>query len=223
MNLPNKLTVLRVIMVPFFVFFMLTDVGGPAYKWIALVLFCVASLTDMLDGKIARARNLVTNFGKFMDPLADKLLVCSAMICMIPLGKLQAWFVIIIIAREFIISGFRLVAADNGIVIAASYWGKFKTVFPDVYDHCIVADLGGVFDIVGTVLIWLSLILTVVSLHRLYCKECAGADTGRYVMIVRELEKQERKYALDIIWSVFLPWMWPRCMNRKGLIHFANI
>ena len=97
MNLPNKLTVLRVIMVPFFVFFMLTDVGGPANKWIALVLFCVASLTDMLDGKIARARNLVTNFGKFMDPLADKLLVCSAMICMIPLGKLQAWFVIIIL------------------------------------------------------------------------------------------------------------------------------
>ena len=88
MNLPNKLTVLRVIMVPFFVFFMLTDVGGPANKWIALVLFCVASLTDMLDGKIARARNLVTNFGKFMDPLADKLLVCSAMICMIPSGKL---------------------------------------------------------------------------------------------------------------------------------------
>lgn len=104
MNLPNKLTVLRVIMVPFFVFFMLTDVGGPANKWIALVLFCVASLTDMLDGKIARARNLVTNFGKFMDPLADKLLVCSAMICMIPLGKLQAWFVIIIIAREFILA-----------------------------------------------------------------------------------------------------------------------
>ena len=128
MNLPNKLTVLRVIMVPFFVFFMLTGVGGAANKWIALIIFCVASLTDMLDGKIARARNLVTNFGKFMDPLADKLLVCSAMICMIPLGKLQAWFVIVIIAREFIISGFRLIASDNGVVIAASYWGKFKTV-----------------------------------------------------------------------------------------------
>ena len=164
MNLPNKLTVLRVIMVPFFVFFMLTDVGGLANKWIALVLFCVASLTDMLDGKIARARNLVTNFGKFMDPLADKLLVCSAMICMIPLGKLQAWFVIIIIAREFIISGFRLVAADNGIVIAASYWGKFKTVSQMFMIIVLIADLGGVFDIVGTVLIWLSLILTVVSL-----------------------------------------------------------
>ena len=133
MNLPNKLTVLRVIMVPFFVFFMLTGVGGAANKWIALIIFCVASLTDMLDGKIARARNLVTNFGKFMDPLADKLLVCSAMICMIPLGKLQAWFVIVIIAREFIISGFRLVAADNDIVIAQ-------------------------------VLIWVSLVLTIVSL-----------------------------------------------------------
>ena len=129
MNLPNKLTVLRIIMVPFFVFFMLTDVGGAANKWIALAIFAVASLTDLLDGKIARKYNLVTNFGKFMDPLADKLLVCSAMICLIPSGKLAAEIVIIIIAREFIISGFRLVASDNGIVIAASYWGKFKTVF----------------------------------------------------------------------------------------------
>lgn len=164
MNLPNKLTVLRVIMVPFFVFFMLTDVGGAANKWIALVLFCVASLTDMLDGKIARARNLVTNFGKFMDPLADKLLVCSAMICMIPSGQLEAWFVIVIIAREFIISGFRLVASDNGIVIAASYWGKFKTVSQMFMIIILIADLGGIFDVIGTGLIWVSLILTVVSL-----------------------------------------------------------
>ena len=126
MNLPNKLTVLRVIMVPFFVLFMLTDLGGEAGKWIALVIFCLASLTDMLDGKIARARNLVTNFGKFMDPLADKLLVCSAMICLIPTGQLPAWVVIVIIAREFIISGFRLVASDSGIVIAASYWGNLR-------------------------------------------------------------------------------------------------
>ena len=164
MNLPNKLTVLRVIMVPFFVFFMLTDAGGAANKWIALVLFCVASLTDMLDGKIARARNLVTNFGKFMDPLADKLLVCSAMICMIPDGTLAAWFVIVIIAREFIISGFRLVASDAGIVIAASYWGKFKTVSQMFMIIVLIADLGGVFDVIGTVLIWLSLVLTMVSL-----------------------------------------------------------
>ena len=164
MNLPNKLTVLRVIMVPFFVFFMLTDFAGDASKWIALVIFCVASLTDMLDGKIARARNLVTNFGKFMDPLADKLLVCSAMICLIPAGKLPAWVVIVIIAREFIISGFRLVAADSGIVIAASYWGKFKTVSQMFMVIVLIADLGGVFDTVGTVLIWIALILTVISL-----------------------------------------------------------
>ena len=164
MNLPNKLTVLRVLMVPFFVLFMLTDIGGAANKWIALAIFCVASLTDMLDGKIARARNLVTNFGKFMDPLADKLLVCSAMICMITTGQLAAWIVIIIIAREFIISGFRLVAADAGIVIAASYWGKFKTVAQMAMIIVLLADFGGVFDVIGNVLIWVSLVLTIVSL-----------------------------------------------------------
>lgn len=164
MNLPNKLTVLRIIMVPFFVLFMLTNLGGDANKWIALVLFCVASLTDMLDGKIARARNLVTNFGKFMDPLADKLLVCSAMICLIPQGKLAAWIVIVIISREFIISGFRLVASDSGIVIAASYWGKFKTVSQMFMIILLIADLGGVFDVIGTVLIWVSLVLTIISL-----------------------------------------------------------
>ena len=163
MNLPNKLTVLRMLMVPFFVFFMLTDTGGAANKWIALVLFCVASLTDMLDGKIARARNLVTNFGKFMDPLADKLLVCSAMICMIPSGKLSAWFVIVIIAREFIISGFRLVASDNGIVIAASYWGKFKTTFQMVMVILMIADIAAL-GLVTDIVMWISVLLTVVSL-----------------------------------------------------------
>ena len=164
MNLPNKLTVLRVIMVPFFVFFMLTDVGGAANKWIALAIFAVASFTDLLDGKIARARGLVTNFGKFMDPLADKLLVCSAMICMISTGQLEAWFVIIIIAREFIISGFRLVASDSGIVIAASYWGKFKTVFQMVMIIVMIMDLGSSFVMLETILIYIALILTVVSL-----------------------------------------------------------
>ena len=114
----------RVILIPFFVFFMLFGPLGKLGDYIALIIFIAASLTDMLDGKIARKYNLVTNFGKFMDPLADKLLVCSAMICLIEKGQLAAWIVIIIIAREFIISGFRLVAADNGIVIAASYWGK---------------------------------------------------------------------------------------------------
>ena len=164
MNLPNKLTVLRMIMVPYFVFFMLTDVGGAAGKWIALALFCIASLTYMLDGKIARKYHLVTNFGKFMDPLADKLLVCSAMICLVDLDKLASWIVIIIIAREFIISGFRLVASDNGIVIAASYWGKFKTVFQMAMVIVLIADLGGIFNVIGTVLTWIALILTVVSL-----------------------------------------------------------
>ena len=164
MNLPNKLTVLRMIMVPVFVLFMLTNIGGDANKWIALVLFCVASFTDFLDGKIARARGLVTNFGKFMDPLADKLLVCSAMICLIETGKLPAWVVIIIIGREFIISGFRLVASDNGIVIAASYWGKFKTVFQMAMTIVMIADLGGIFDTVGVVLMWIALALTLISL-----------------------------------------------------------
>lgn len=166
MNLPNKLTVVRVLMIPFFVWFMLPSLGGEmaASKWIALAIFCIASLTDLLDGKIARKYNLVTNFGKFMDPLADKLLVCSAMICMIETKKLAAWFVIVIIAREFIISGFRLVASDNGIVIAASYWGKFKTVSQMAMIIVLIADLGGVFDLIGTALIWISLALTVISL-----------------------------------------------------------
>lgn len=164
MNLPNKLTVLRVIMIPFFVAFLLFDITGSADKWIALAIFCVASLTDLLDGKIARKYNLVTNFGKFMDPLADKLLVCTAMICLVDMNKLNVIVVIIIIAREFIISGFRLVASDNGIVIAASYWGKFKTVFQMAMTIVLIADLGGVFDIIGTALVWISLILTIVSL-----------------------------------------------------------
>lgn len=129
MNLPNRLTILRVILIPFFIFFLLTDLCGQASPWIALAIFCVASFTDFLDGKIARKYNLVTNFGKFMDPLADKLLVCSALVCFVELNLLPSWFVIIIIAREFIISGFRLIASDNGVVIAASWWGKFKTVF----------------------------------------------------------------------------------------------
>lgn len=164
MNLPNKLTTLRVIMIPFFVFFMLTDVGGSANKWIALALFVIASLTDFLDGKIARKYHLVTNFGKFMDPLADKLLVCSALICLQDLDRVPAWVVIVIIAREFIISGFRLVASDNGIVIAASYWGKFKTTFQMLMIIVMIMNLGGAFDMVGTVLMWIALALTIISL-----------------------------------------------------------
>ena len=129
MNLPNKLTILRTILIPFFLIFIYTDFWGKGNAYIAVAIFIIASLTDLLDGKIARKYNLVTNFGKFMDPLADKLLVCSALIALVDLGKLAGWIVIVIIAREFIISGFRLVASDNGVVIAASYWGKFKTTF----------------------------------------------------------------------------------------------
>lgn len=164
MNLPNKLTLLRVIMVPVFIVFLLCDIT--AYdKWIALAIFIAASLTDLLDGKIARKYNLVTNFGKFMDPLADKLLVCCAMICFIQMGKLPAWYVCIVIAREFIISGIRLVASDNGVVIAASYWGKFKTAFSMVMLCFLIADIDNtIFFIATEILIWLSLILTVVSL-----------------------------------------------------------
>ena len=165
MNLPNKLTIMRVILIPFFVFFLLSPYF-PAYgNYIAVAIFIVASLTDMLDGKIARKYNLVTNFGKFMDPLADKLLVCSALICMIELRELPAWMVIIIISREFIISGFRLVASDNGVVIAASYWGKFKTTFQMLMVIVLILDIQmPFFQILGTVLTYVALILTVVSL-----------------------------------------------------------
>ena len=164
MNTPNKLTVARMILVPFLVLFMLTDLGGEANRYIALAIFVVASVTDWFDGKLARKYNLVTNFGKFMDPLADKLLVCSAMICFIELEKLPAWFVIIIIGREFIISGFRLIAAENGVVIAANYWGKFKTVFQMAMVIVLIMDLGGAFDVIGQALIWISLALTIISL-----------------------------------------------------------
>ena len=164
MNLPNKLTVLRVLMIPFFVVFLLYDITGPADKWIALIIFCAASLTDMLDGQIARKYNLVTNFGKFMDPLADKLLVCTAFICLTAMGRLNVLVTLIIIAREFIISGFRLVASDNGIVIAASYWGKFKTVSHMVLIILLLADLGGVFGILEGVLALVALALTIISL-----------------------------------------------------------
>lgn len=164
MNTPNKLTVLRVIMVPFFVFFMLSGCGGDASKWIALALFVVASLTDLLDGYLARRDNLVTDFGKFMDPLADKLLVCSALICFVEIDKMPAWMVIIIIAREFIISGFRLIASDNGIVIAANYWGKFKTVSQMIMIILLIMDLGGVFYFLGEAFKWIALALTVISL-----------------------------------------------------------
>lgn len=164
MNTPNKLTMLRVILIPFFLVFLMGGVPVEGSKWIALAIFVIASLTDMLDGYLARRDNLITNFGKFMDPLADKLLVCSALIAFVDMKVMPTWIVMIIIAREFIISGFRLVASDNGIVIAAGIWGKCKTVCQMVMTIVLIADLGGVFDMIGQVLIWLSLALTVISL-----------------------------------------------------------
>ena len=163
MNTPNKLTIARIVMIPFFVAFLMYDIAGSAGKWIALAVFIIASLTDTLDGYLARRDNLVTNFGKFMDPLADKLLVCSGLICFVGLGQLPAWFVIIIISREFIISGFRLVASDNGVVIAASYWGKFKTVSQMIMSVLLIVNIPAL-SILTTIFSVIALILTVVSL-----------------------------------------------------------
>ncbi|MCI5955095.1 MAG: CDP-diacylglycerol--glycerol-3-phosphate 3-phosphatidyltransferase [Lachnospiraceae bacterium] len=173
MNLPNKLTIFRMILIVPFVVILL---GGEA-GWfgqnllipdmIALAIFIVASLTDLIDGKIARKYNLVTNFGKFMDPLADKLLVCAALIALVEMGRIPAWVVIIIISREFIISGFRLIASDNNVVIAASYWGKFKTTFQMVMVCLMIANLGAMFSwirILTDIVMWIALALTVISL-----------------------------------------------------------
>ena len=164
MNTPNKLTVARMVMVPFLVLFLLTGWGGEANRYISTLIFVAASVTDWLDGYLARKYNLITNFGKFMDPLADKLLVCSAMICLVEMERLAAWIVIIIIAREFIISGFRLIAAENGIVIAANYWGKFKTVSQMIMIILLILNFGSIFEIISQIFIWLSVALTVISL-----------------------------------------------------------
>ena len=183
MNLPNKLTIFRMILiVPFVILLLggfhewgwLTAIFGGALKYvdfIALAIFIIASLTDLVDGKIARKYNLVTNFGKFMDPLADKLLVCSAMICLVEMGRIPAWIVIIIIAREFIISGFRLVASDKGVVIAANYWGKFKTTFQMIMVCLMIANnevipesIRGGYQILTDIIMWVALALTVISL-----------------------------------------------------------
>ncbi len=165
MNLPNKLTVLRVILIVPFVVCMLVPSLGETGMYAAVAIFIIASLTDLLDGKIARKYNLVTNFGKFMDPLADKLLVAAALICLTANGTLAAWISIIIISREFIISGFRLVASDNGIVIAASYWGKFKTTFQMVMIVMLILDYdNNIYQMCAMVVTYAALILTVISL-----------------------------------------------------------
>ncbi len=168
MNLPNKITIFRVILIPVFLILLMVP-GIPLGKWIAIFVFIIASLSDMVDGKIARKYHLVTDFGKFMDPLADKLLVCSALIALIDLDKIPAWAVIIIIAREFTISGFRLVASDNGRVIAASMWGKVKTTVQMVTIiyllTLIAADVkNSTFVLIGNILIGAAVALTVISL-----------------------------------------------------------
>lgn len=180
MNLPNKLTVLRVILIPFFVASLLAFGGtNPTLRYVAVAIFIVASLTDLLDGKIARKYNLVTNFGKFMDPLADKLLVCSALVCFVELGQLPAWMVIIIISREFIISGFRLVASDNGVVIAASYWGKFKTTSQMIMVVLLILNIEAL-HLLTTAFIWIALILTVVSLLDYLVKNAHVLKEGKH-------------------------------------------
>ncbi len=165
LNLPNRLTLLRIFMIPVFVFFLLIGPDSMACRVIAAIVFIAASLTDTADGMIARKYDLITNFGKFMDPLADKLLACSAMICLVSLGQLPAWICIIIIAREFIISGFRLVASDNGVVIAASYWGKFKTVFQMFMVITMVFNFQAKFwQVLEIIFMWVALALTIISL-----------------------------------------------------------
>lgn len=170
MNLPNKITVFRILMIPFFVACMLIK-EIPYHEIIAGVIFIIAALSDLVDGKIARHFNLVTNFGKFMDPLADKLLVQSALLCFVANGLLPAWIAIVIMSREFIISGFRLVAADKGIVIAAGNLGKLKTVFQMVMSVMLIFHFDNeLWRVAEQVLIWGSLILTVVSLIDYFIK-----------------------------------------------------
>lgn len=179
MNLPNKLTVLRVILIPFFVIALLLRGGeSQTLRYAAAAIFIIASLTDLLDGKIARKYDLVTNFGKFMDPLADKLLVCSALICLVELGQFAAWMAIVIVSREFIISGFRLVAAEQGIVIAASYWGKFKTTFQMIAIVLMIFNFQSL-SVVTLVFVWVALALTVVSLVDYIAKNYKVLTEGR--------------------------------------------
>ena len=162
MNLANKLTVFRVVLVPFFVIFMLTDFT--AYnRWIAFGIFIVATITDKLDGTIAHKYNMVTTFGKFMDPIADKLLVCSALVCLTAKEEVPAWVTILIIGREFAISGVRLIAADNDVAIAATWWGKSKTIAQMAMIIIILMNVPAL-HILGQIVMYVSVVLTVVSL-----------------------------------------------------------
>ena len=182
MNLPNKLTLSRIILTPFFVVAMLIDF--PFHYLVALAIFGIASVTDMLDGKIARKQNLVTNFGKFSDPLADKILVLSTLVCFVQLGLCSSIIVIIVLFREFAVSSIRLLAATEGKVVAANIWGKVKTVTQIIAIILIfllqfiielmnmnfipvgssaVDMFAFVFNIIGNVALWISTIICLIS------------------------------------------------------------
>lgn len=170
MNLPNKLSMLRICMIPFFVAFAM--MGAFWAQLLAVIIYIVACITDALDGHIARSQGLVTNFGKFMDPIADKLLVMSALIILVSQRRMPAWVCILMLAREFLISGFRLVAAETGKVIAAGKLGKLKTIFQMISTIALLlfvpvngsaAILGNFGIIVSNILMYIALVLTVVS------------------------------------------------------------
>ena len=179
-NIPNKLTMIRVILIPFFIVFMLWD-AVPYGEYIAAAVFILACITDFFDGYLARKYNETTTFGKFMDPLADKLLVCSALICFAadPECVMPAWAVIVIIAREFIISGFRLIAVEKGVVIAANYWGKVKTVVQMVMSIVLILDFSfSGAELLEWILIWAAVVLTVISLlDYIYKNRAVLSDT----------------------------------------------
>ena len=182
MNLPNKLTILRLILIPFYIFFLMTDF----FRWTsiaALIVFAAACLTDMLDGQIARRKNLVTDFGKFADPLADKILVISAMVCFVDLEIMPAWVCIVILAREFAVSGLRLVAVGQGVVLAASWWGKFKTTAQMIMCLLMTLDIESLlgktaaestfvsaYNIVTIVIMYIALALTLISMFDYFYK-----------------------------------------------------
>lgn len=164
MNLANKLTIVRIFLVPVFMLFLLIDI--PNGDYIAAGIFVIAALTDALDGYVARSRNQITTFGKFMDPLADKLLVSSALILLVEMQRLSSWIVVVIIAREFAITGLRVLAASEGVTIAASWWGKFKTI-SQIFAIVVLLLNNYPFSIINfpmdSIAVALALIFTVVS------------------------------------------------------------
>ena len=177
MNLPNRLTLARVVLIPFFVVILMAPFGLPGQNWIALIIFIAACITDFLDGQIARRRNLITNFGKFMDPLADKLLVCAALVCLSSMQIVPAWMTVVIISREFVVSGLRLIAAERGIVIAAGWSGKVKTclqMFAIIFAIAAIAEISAITNI----LLWAATIMTIVSMiEYLYKNRYLLSDT----------------------------------------------